>query len=286
MLGRRRGASLDPVVFFVRLGSDEWNGNLGAWHCTALGIPSAKVTEIRSDGKQLADEQYSVDREGNLIIWRGSEHPGAISVRIKTDGTLLTADAAVKATIWAAVVTCIATVAAAIITGVFGLHNEPPSHQPVLSGSAAAVVAPTTPAQSGIPNLLAHEGAWQFQWSGEGWGGRFDFAPDGGVTVTNSVLSKKSGVGNVAASTQVPIWETVHKGSYAWKEDRVVIQNVLIKAAKFEGATKPILVRISGSLEPVPALAGTIRYEPEKRDESVHGGEGKLAMVNGKWFAF
>ena len=53
--------------FRVRLSKDEWNPELGGWHCSALRIPGAIVEEIFYQGAPLSKNQYRISVANEII---------------------------------------------------------------------------------------------------------------------------------------------------------------------------------------------------------------------------
>jgi len=143
-LKRRTVQPSVPITFFVRLDEEDWDDNQGAWRCSALKIPTAEVTELRSQGALLAEERYKVDGPAHQIQWIGGGNPKTVSVRVLVTQTLVTATSAEAerrdSASRVATIGAMATVFAAAISGASGYY-----------GAQAKAAGPSAPGSGTAP---------------------------------------------------------------------------------------------------------------------------------------
>jgi hypothetical protein len=152
-LRRKAPTSAAPIIFFVRLDSDDWDDNQGAWRCSALRLPAVEVSELRSQGNVLPSERYTVDTAANQIRWIGRDVPRMVSVRVTVSQALVTAEAAEdekrNSATRVATIGALATVFAAGISGgaTYYAKRDSPQTTPVQHvASPDAATAVTTSA--------------------------------------------------------------------------------------------------------------------------------------------
>ena len=77
--------------FRVTIRREDWDPDLRAWRCQALGIPGATVTDLYVSGNRVDPDSYKVDRAQLLVKWvRGTVPPDSASISIALTERLAT----------------------------------------------------------------------------------------------------------------------------------------------------------------------------------------------------
>jgi len=69
--------------FITTLSEQDWDNELGGWHCSALSMPDAVLENFFASGKKIDNSFYSVMKEHNIIRWAQEERPQKIKITIK-----------------------------------------------------------------------------------------------------------------------------------------------------------------------------------------------------------
>lgn len=77
--------------FRVTIRREDWEPDLRAWRCRALGIPGATVTDLYVSGSRIDPDSYQVDRAQLLVKWvHGTAPPDSASIAIALTERLAT----------------------------------------------------------------------------------------------------------------------------------------------------------------------------------------------------
>ena len=120
------------VGFTVSLGPGDWDSGLGAWRCSALGIPGAQVSAVYAESSQLDPAWYEVQTTQRAVRWvHGTPHPEQATLSIE-----LTKELSTRAfTGWIKLAAIAAPVVSAIVVALI----------PYLFSSEASTVTPAVP---------------------------------------------------------------------------------------------------------------------------------------------
>jgi hypothetical protein len=72
----------DVKKFSVKLDSSDWNKEIRAWNCLALGIPGAKVDGIYTNGSRIDPDHYKLDPHASHILYLRETVPESIYVSL------------------------------------------------------------------------------------------------------------------------------------------------------------------------------------------------------------
>jgi hypothetical protein len=136
----------NEIAFTARLTEADWDEELRAWRCPALNIPSAVVEDIIVDGNRVDRTHYEVRSPHAMIHWILADRPDRLAAIIKLTEPLSLGKETDKWKKLAVVLPVVATVIAALVSGVATYF----ARQPSTSSSAIPQVSATGP-NSSVP---------------------------------------------------------------------------------------------------------------------------------------
>lgn len=112
------------IVFTVAVDQEDWDKQFGGWRCSALRIPSAQVDAVYVAGVRVPESEYTVDREKELIHWRGPNLPDKARLSLSLTEELSTQELTVFWRKLAIILPFVAAILVALLAGAFSLSTS------------------------------------------------------------------------------------------------------------------------------------------------------------------